>query len=156
MRGNGGPSRRIRRRTALKSITGTTAAAVGIATATTISASGPEGVAVSPEETTVPNPDVEYRVIDKSVKRITAKYPLLTLEEDTVLTFINDSGLPSDRRSEAADAARKLRRMYPTTEKQEGNVIRVTLAEESNDRTERTRHLVDRAFKAFRMGAVDR
>ena len=153
---DGSPSSRIRRRAVLKSVSGTAAAGFGVATASALSSNEPQGVAVSPEETTVPNPDVEYLVIDESVKKITAQYPLLTLQKDTVLSFIDDSGLPADRRSEAADAARELRRMYPTTREKEGNVIRVTLAEGSESRTDRTRRLVGKAFEAYRMGAATR
>lgn len=120
----------VSRRNALKIIASSTVAGTGLFSMQT-SASDPTGQPVTTEETKLPNPDLKVRQIDRSVKAVTHKYPLLTLPKETVLRYINESDLSGDDKQDARVALSKLRSRYPIEEVEDGNTIWLTLADSS-------------------------
>ncbi|MFB6193586.1 MAG: hypothetical protein ABEI75_00850 [Halobaculum sp.] len=140
---------RLNRRTVLKTAAAGTALASGVAV---VAADGPDGQAVSPSETTLPNPDMQVTKVGRSVKSAVPHWPMLTLPASTITRYIRQSGLSGTRKREAIDALRTLRGRFPVRRERDGNVTRLVLA---TDRAanETDTALARTAHRAFAEGA---
>ncbi|WP_276281641.1 hypothetical protein [Halorussus caseinilyticus] len=117
-------------------------------------AAGPTGKAVSPEDHEPPNPDVQVRRVDKSVKAVSARYPLLTLPEDTVLSYIDASGLSKQEKGEARRSLAELRRRFPVRKEKDGNTTWYTLATSNPSKTKEDAEHFSKAGRAFAKGTA--
>lgn len=150
---NESDSTNLGRRNVLKAL-GTTATVGGLGFLSTSAAAG-SGRAISPEDHEAPYPDVQVRRVDRSVKSVSAHYPLLTLPEDSVISFIEDSSYTQKEKQEAIQALADLRRKYPVKKERDGNTTWFTLARDV-DKTKEDARKFEAAQRAFGDGASDR
>ncbi|PSQ19950.1 hypothetical protein BRD00_00510 [Halobacteriales archaeon QS_8_69_26] len=155
-RANGRTDGRIGRRSVLKAIGASAAVGAGLFSVPAAATAGPEGVPVTPDETEVPNPDVQVRKVARDVQELSRHYPVLTLPEDTVLGYIDDSGLSGRERGEARKALADLRSEFPVKREREGNVTWLTLANDRGRGTPSQEHAdkFEIAGTAFAKGAT--
>lgn len=124
-------SENVTRRNVLKTVGAASVVGVGAFTTTT-RANDRTGEAVQPGDVTRPNPNLTVRRVDKSVKAVDHRYPLLTLSEDTVLGYIADSDASETEKHEARTAFAELRKRYPIKKVKDGNTVWLTLAGRPN------------------------
>lgn len=139
------------RRYVLKTL-GATATVGGLGFISTGAATSPSGRALSPDEHEPPYPDVQVQRVDRSVRSISAFYPLLTLPEDTVLSYIDDSDLSPEEKHEARQSLVELRRKFPVRKEKDGNTTWLTLARDAS-KTDEDAEKFERAHRAFADGA---
>lgn len=123
------PPERTGRRTALKAIGASAVVGSGLLSAASPVAARAEAIPISPDEHEVPNPDLQVTKVDRSVKSVSSYFPILTLREDTVVSYINDSDLSRKERREARQALFDLRSKFPVVEERDGNTTWLTLAD---------------------------
>ena len=145
----------IERRQALRALGAGAAVGGGLFAAPPVSAR-PEGVAVTPDDVEPPNPDVQVRKVDRSVKSVSSYYPLLTLSQDTVVSFIDDNDRSRKEKREARTAVADLRSKFPVRREREGNVTWYKLVDEGQSPTDADNEKFRTAGRAFANGVSGR
>lgn len=142
--------KRSSRRSVMKTIVG--GAATGTALLSGSATARGHAKEIEPGEAEKPNPDVQVRKVDRSVQTLSVHYPLLTLSEETVLGYIDDSDMSDKETREAKRAALKLRQRFPVKREKDGNTTWLTLAVD-RESTEEDGDLFTKAHRAFANGA---
>lgn len=148
---NGADDGRIERRSFLKAA-GTSTVFGGGMFAAASSANAKEGVAVTPEETTPPHPDLKPYQPDPSLLEVGPQWTLLTLQESTVLDRINDSDFSAKEKREARKTFGELRSQFPVVEKENEEAIRWTLARDAKSPSDEDRKNFSSVNKIFTDG----
>lgn len=143
--------RRIERRSFLRAAGASAAFGAGVFGAAS-SASAKEGLAVSPEETTPPHPDLKPYRPKPSLLEVGPQWTLLTLQEGTVHDRINESDVSTKEKQEARKTFGELRSEFPVVEKEDDEAIWWTLAHDAKSPTEEDRKDFESVNKVFADG----
>lgn len=136
---NEGNSGRFDRRSFLKTVGVSSVASSGLFASGSV-ARGKEAVPLSPEDHTVPNPDIDYHRPHQSLLETTSQWKLLAFSEDSLLGYIDDSDVSAKEKREARQTLLDLRSRFPVVEErdtEDENRIWWTLAEGADSRTKR-------------------
>lgn len=136
----------IGRRSLLKSTAATAAVGTGIL-GTAGSATG-----LDPSEDSGNKPSFDYKKVDKSLKKVTPHYELLTFSENTVMSFIGNSDLSPEEKREARETVVDLRSKFPVRRRRDGNVIWLELAGNAPEATKADRKKFQRVDRVYTNG----
>lgn len=142
----------VGRRTALRAVAASAVVAGGLLSVPGFAAARGEGVAVSADDVEPPN-DVQVRKVDRSVRSLSRHYPVLTLPQETVLSYVDESDLSGRERGQARRAVADLRSEFPVVPRREGNVTWLTLATDRRP-TDDHAEAFETAGKALARGAA--
>lgn len=139
----------------MKKLGAGTAVSAGMLSIAGSSYARPGAKAIEPGEAPEPNPDFKPLKVDRSVETLSAHYLLLTLREDAVMSYIDDSGLSKKEIREAKQAVAKLRRKFPVRKEEGEDAMWLTLAVDRDSTEEDGKHF-EKAGRAFAKGAGGR